>query len=109
MRPANLRSLFPDTSSKFMRFNLSPEDEALATQVSPMFLAYLQNKIEAYASALVEKQLSYSPNPGDQVAAILTHERYRNFVEAYEELMSELLASSNHFPDGNHSSSNLSE
>ena len=52
--------------------------------------ATLQNKIADYASALVEKQLPYSPNPMEQVTAILALERLRNFVEAYEELLSEL-------------------
>jgi hypothetical protein len=83
-----------DSASKFFRVAISEEDEKLATQVSPLFLAYLQNKIEAYASALVEKQLPYCPNPTEQVTAILAHERLRNFVEAYEELMNELLQAS---------------
>lgn len=83
----------PDTASKFMRFNLSSDDERLACKVSPLFLAYLQNKVEAYATAVVEKQLPYSPNPTEQVTAILAHERLRNFCEAYEELLNELLQS----------------
>ena len=87
-------TLRSDTASKFMAFHLSDEDAKLAVQVSPLFLAFLQNKIEAYASALVEKQLPYSPNPTEQVTAILAHERLRNFVEAYEELMRELLQAS---------------
>jgi len=87
------RTVTQDTASPFMRFNLSHEDQQLALQVSPLFLAYLQNKIEAYASALVEKQLPYNPNPTEQVAAIVAHERLRNFVEAYQELMSEILQS----------------
>jgi hypothetical protein len=85
------RQAHPDTASTFMKFNLDNHDTDLALQVSPLFLAYLQNKIEAYASALVEKQLPYSPNPMEQVTAILAHERLRNFVEAYQELMSEIL------------------
>jgi len=90
----NTRQITPDTASAFMRFNLTSQDTELALQVSPLFLAYLQNKIEAYASALVEKQLPYSSNPTEQVTAILAHERLRNFVEAYQELMSEILQSS---------------
>lgn len=85
------RQLQKDTASTFMRFNLSSQDIELALQVSPLFLAYLQNKIEAYACAVVEKQLPYSPNPAEQVTAILAHERLKNFVEAYQELMSEIL------------------
>lgn len=84
-------SISQDTASTFMRFNLTKEDEQLASSVSPLFLAYLQNKIEAYASALVNAPLPYDPNPTNQVKAILTHERLRNFVEAYQELLSELL------------------
>lgn len=95
------RTLFPDSSSKFFRLNLSSEDEQLAMNVSPLFLGYLQNKIEAYASALVEAKLPYSPNPNEQVAAILAHEKLRNYVEAYEELMSELLQASSQQPETN--------
>lgn len=73
---------------------MTREEEQLAMQVSPLFLAYLQNKIEAYAAALVEADLPYSPNPTEQVKAILAHERLRNFVAAYEELMSELIQAS---------------
>ncbi len=80
---------------------MSPEEEKLAMSVSPLFLAYLQNKIEAYASALVEAKLPYSSNPNEQVAAILAHERLRNIVEAYEELMSELIQASSQQPETN--------
>lgn len=80
-----------DTSSKFSRFVLEDADLEQATQVSPYFLAYLQNKIEAYANELVEKSLPYSSNPTEQVAAIIAHERLRNFVEAYTELLSEII------------------
>jgi hypothetical protein len=85
-------NITPDSGSRFCRLSMGAEDIQLAQQVSPLFLAYLQNKIEAYASALVENRLPYSANPAEQVTAILAHERLRNFVEAYEELQSELLA-----------------
>lgn len=78
-----------DPTHKFTRYELS-DDFNVTEHVSPMLLAYLQNKIADYASSLVEKQLPYSPNPMEQVTAILAHERIRNFVEAYEELLSEL-------------------
>lgn len=84
-------------ASKFFRFDLSPQDLDLAMNVSPLFLAYLQNKIEAYASALVESRLPYNADPAKQVEAILALERLRNFVEAYEELLAELtIPQSNH-------------
>lgn len=89
MNPA-LRSLAPDAASKFYRVNLAPEDEVLATQVSPLFMAFLQNKIEAYANALVTTRLPYDADPTRQVKAIIEYERLRNFVEAYEELFAEL-------------------
>lgn len=76
-----------------MRFNLSAEDEKLATSTSPLFLAYLQNKIEAYATAVVNASLPYSSNPTEQVKAIMAHERLKNFVEAYQELLNELIQS----------------
>lgn len=81
--------MIQDPSNRFHKFEL-PSDTVIAEQVSPIVLAYLQNKIADYASALVEKTLPYSPNPMEQVTAILAHERLRNFVEAYEELLSEL-------------------
>lgn len=84
------RLLYQDPGSKFFRIALSEEDEKLATNVSPLFLAYLQNKIEAYASAVVTSSLPYDPDPGKQVKAIVEHERLKNFVNAYEELFAEL-------------------
>jgi hypothetical protein len=86
-----MRSITLDAGSQFCRLTLTPEDTKLAMQVSPLFLAYLQNKIEAYASALVEGTLPYSSNPSEQVQAILAHEKLRNFVQAYQELQAELL------------------
>jgi hypothetical protein len=83
-------TLYPDSSSKFFRIQLTAEDEKMATNVSPLFMAYLQNKIEAYANAVVTSSLPYDADPTRQVKAILAHERLRNFVEAYEELFSEL-------------------
>jgi hypothetical protein len=80
-----------DTGSRFCRLTLTREDDLLARKVSPLFLAYLQNKIEAYASALVESKLPYRSNPTEQVETILAHEKLRNFVEAYTELQAELL------------------
>ena len=81
---------YQDPASKFFRVQLTPEDEVLATNVSPLFLAYLQNKIEAYANAVVTSSLPYDADPAKQVKAILEFERLKNFVAAYEELFSEL-------------------
>lgn len=84
------RQLHQDPGSKFYRIQLTEDDEKVATNVSPLFLAYLQNKIEAYASAVVNASLPYDPDPTRQVRAIIEHERLKNFVSAYEELFAEL-------------------
>jgi len=80
-----------DTASKFFRPLLTEGDVQQALSVSPYFLAYLQAKIEAYATALVELQLPYDPDPAKQVTAIVAFERARTFVQAYEELLAELM------------------
>ncbi len=83
--------LNPDTASAFMSFVLTEQDTQLATNVSPLFLAYLQNKISAYAEAVVNSKLPYSADPTQQVTAILAHEKLKNYVQAYQELLSELI------------------
>jgi hypothetical protein len=83
--------MMQDAGSKFFRVHMTPSDMEMAVQVSPLFLAYLQNKIEAYASALVDNGITYDPDPTKQVASIVAFERTRAFVQAYEELLAELL------------------
>lgn len=84
-----------DTGNRFQAFAMSEEEIKLALKhVPPAFLAYLQNKIAAYASELVDTKLPYNAHPTAQVEAILAHERLRNFVQAYEELLSEITDSS---------------
>lgn len=85
--------LTPDTASTFMRFNMTPEDEKMALGVSPLFLAYLQNKIEAYANASLNAELPYHEDPKLQVKAILELERLKNHVAAYQELLYEIVNS----------------
>jgi len=84
-------NFFPDSGSKFFRVQLTRDDSTLAMEVSPLFLAFLQNKIEAYATALVDTVPSYNVDPAKQLKAIIETERLRNFCQAYEELLSELL------------------
>lgn len=84
----------PNLGSRFISYEIAPQDQAQAMSVSPYFLAYLQNKIAAYAGNLVDSSLPYSADPTAQVQAIIAHERNRNFVEAYEELMRELVDAS---------------
>lgn len=78
-----------DPSNRFSRYTL-PADFNPAEHVSPVVLAYIQNKISDYAAAIVERQLPYHSDPTQQVAAILAHEKLRNYVEILEELLSEL-------------------
>jgi hypothetical protein len=89
----------PDLTGKFNRLLMSDETAIQAMKVSPLFLAYLQNKIADYASAVVESKLPYEPDPSKQVAAILEHERLRNFCAAYEELMAELTQAASNQPE----------
>ena len=91
--------LIPDTSSRFFRVNLTEEDTKLALQVSPLFQAYLQNKIADYASELAVTALPYSPDPTKQVEAILKVERFRNYIAILEELFSEISSASQAQPD----------
>ena len=83
--------MMQDTASKFFRPLLSEADVQQALAVSPYFLAYLQAKIEAYATALIDTPIVYDPDPAKQVKAIVAFERARTFVQAYEELMAELM------------------
>lgn len=80
-----------DTGNRFQSFTMSEDEIQYALKsVPPLFLAYLQNKIATYASELVDTKLPYNAHPTAQVEAILAHERLRNFVSAYEELLSEI-------------------
>ena len=81
----------PDFTSKFSRYYLTADEERSALQVSDLFLMYLKNKVADYAEAVVDKELPYHVDPTRQVEAILTHEKLKHFVAAYEELMSEII------------------
>ena len=83
--------MMQDTASKFFRPLLTEADVQQALGVSPYFLAYLQAKIEAYATALIDTPIVYDPDPTKQVASIVQFERARTFVQAYEELLAELM------------------
>jgi hypothetical protein len=88
--------LQPDLTGRFNKIRMSPQTEVMAMNVSPLFLAYLQNKIADYAEAAVESKLPYHADPTQQMAAILEHERLKNFISAYAELMAELTQASAH-------------
>lgn len=94
-----LEELQIDTGSRFTSYQLTKEqtDQALRS-LSPLFHAYIANKIAAYASALVELEPEYSADPKQQMLAILSQERLRNHVQAYEELLAELIDASSQQP-----------
>lgn len=81
----------PDNGNPFQSFTLSNEETQMAVSVSPYFLAYLQNKIAVYAVEAATRALPYHADPTAQVEAVLAHQRTRNFVEAYQELLAELM------------------
>jgi hypothetical protein len=81
-----------DTGSRFFRVSMTEEDAKQALLVSPLFQAYLQNKIADYASELAVTPLPYSPDPTKQVEAILKVEKFRNYISILEELLSEIFS-----------------
>ena len=83
--------LIQDAGSKFYRVKLDAHEQKHALLVSPYFLGYLQNKIESYATAIVDIKLPYNADPAKQVEAIVALESARAFVQAYEELLAELI------------------
>jgi len=77
----------PLLTNKFQQFEFSPEEEVTARQCSPLFFAYLQNKIAAYAVAAVE----YTHDPAQPLhVAVSKHEALKAQVEVLEELLQEL-------------------
>lgn len=81
-----------DNANPFQSFVMTPEEEAHAYQVNPYFLAMLQNKIAVYAREAATQPLPYHADPTQQVQAVLALQRLRNFVEAYQELLGEIIA-----------------
>lgn len=79
-----------DTGNMFQSFVMTPEEEEQAYRVNPYFLAMLQNKIAVYAREAATQPLPYDADPTKQVQAVLAHQRMRNFVEAYQELLGEI-------------------
>lgn len=91
----NTEGLRLDTANRFQKFLLTDEEQTLALKLVPaLFLAYLTNKIADYSATLVDTKPEYHADPHQQVQAILAVERLRNFVSAYEELLSEIIDAS---------------
>lgn len=92
---SKLQELKLDPGNKFQRFLMTAEENTLALKlVPPLFLAYLTNKVADYSATLVDTVPDYHVDPNQQVQAILATEKLRNFVQAYEELLAEILDAS---------------
>lgn len=81
-----------DVGARFVKFHLSAEEVKLAYQsASPLFLAFLQNKITSYAEQLVVEDLEFDPDPTKQVKAIVRNAKLKGMIEVLEELRDELI------------------
>lgn len=75
-----------NTGSRFTSFVFTDDERKISTQVSPYFLAHLQNKIAAYASSAVDFEFDMT----DPHKAATEHAVIRGQVAVLEELMQEL-------------------
>lgn len=81
-----------DTGSRFTKILLAPEEVLLACRsASPLLLAFLQNKIAAYAEQLVVEKLEFHPDPTAQVNAIVRVAELKAQITVLEELREELI------------------
>lgn len=74
------------TASRFSEFELSSEETSVGRTVNPYTLAYLQNKIAAYANGCVEFKYDLGKPLEPQ---IIEHERLKAQVIVLEELLQE--------------------
>lgn len=73
--------------NEFTEVELTAVEQHNAKSVSGYFWMYLQNKIAAYAKAVLE----YTYNPEDDIhSAVLEHEKLKAQVVVLQELMGEL-------------------
>ena len=79
-------------SSRFQEFELNEQEMELATAVSPYTFAFIQNKVAAYANAVIEHQFESKGDPHAVIEHVIKHERLKAQVEVLEELMRELTA-----------------
>jgi hypothetical protein len=83
--------MHPNLSNRFLSFHLSSAEQETAKSVNPYFLAYLQNKIAAYANAVVEESYEDEKNQIDsKELTLIRHERLKAQVLVLEELFMEL-------------------
>lgn len=77
----------PDLGGKFQTFIFDGREADVAKTITPYNLMYLQNKVAAYAAAVVE--FSYDPANPNHFSAILEHEKLKAQVSVLEELITE--------------------
>jgi hypothetical protein len=95
----------PDHSNRFQSFLLTPEEIKTAVQCSPLFFAYLQNKISSYASAA----LDYVHDPDKPLhVTVAKHEALKAQVEVLEELLRELVPPDDQLSSSQEESGNTS-
>lgn len=73
--------------NRFQSYDLDSNEEELAKNVNPYTFAYLQNKIAAYANAVLEFEYIQESPMQQQV---IEHEKLKAQVVVLEELMREL-------------------
>lgn len=87
-----LLPLQPDSSSRFLAFSLSEAQVEFALRsVDITFLAYLQNKVEAQATAYLEMVPVIDPDPAKQMKHIAQHIEIRAAYFALSQLVDEIV------------------
>lgn len=84
--------------NRFQQLELSEEEIAVAVSVSPLFYAYLQNKIAAYAESLFDLRAAVEQTAEQ---ALREHEVRKAQVIVLEELLQELAVPSDDAPNPN--------
>lgn len=81
--------------NRFQQAHLSEEETSIALAVHPLFYAYLQNKIAAYAESLFDLRATSGQSAED---ALREHEVRKAQVLVLEELFQELTVPSGEAP-----------
>lgn len=76
----------PNLGSRFTSFHLDAAEEEKGRMVSAYFFAVLQNKIAAYAHAVIEHEI----DAANMHQSVMEHEKLKAQVAVLEELMREL-------------------
>lgn len=92
LSPLNLPLLRSDPANIFQSFILDELQEKQALQqIQPIFLAYVQNKLAAYAASYVQNSLEFSSDPQKQMIALVNHAAIQAKCLVLQELMAEII------------------